>query len=288
MTGFWRNRHMTNRSFVTPFLLAGVLCLSACQSGIKIEPVGVAPSPVKAAEGVARTTDRVTSEAVVHLRDQLTQNELAKAALADRLALYDWQGHQQIDQADARYQRLLTIFDDVHQRSHLADMALVPVLVEKDVFQAYTMGGLEIVFYTGLTDRLSDDGLAVIIGHEMAHIATAHALEAISRDVVNLARDHHDHSRLSGFYAVESEYEADMVGLLYAALAGYDASKAAEIWETLSEVAGRPEFNLFTSTHPPDQARARRLKAQAAAIASLRGAEDWQQALICNPLYCAP
>ena len=135
-------------------------------------------------------------------------------------------------------------------------MALRPVLVDRDVFQAYTLGGLEIVFYTGLTQSLSDDGLAIIVGHEIAHITTGHALEAVSRDVVNLSHHEATSAELAGFYRIESEYEADMVGLLYASLAGYDASKAAEIWTRLSEVQLRPKFNLFTSTHPPDSARA--------------------------------
>ena len=261
--------------------------LGACQSGIKIEPVGVAPSPVMAAEAVPLRQDRVTSQAVLHLRDQLTQNDLAASALAERLAIYQFQGHEVLDKQAPEALRLQKIFDKVHQRSHLAAMALRPVLVDRDVFQAYTLGGLEIVFYTGLTQSLSDDGLAIIVGHEIAHITTGHALEAVSRDVVNLSHDHETSAELAGFYRVESEYEADMVGLLYASLAGYDASKAAEIWTRLSEVAMRPKFNLFTSTHPPDSARADRLSAMAQSIASLRGSKTWQTDLICNPLYCA-
>ena len=261
--------------------------LGACQSGIKIEPVGVAPSPVMSQEAVPLRYDRVTSEAVLHLRDQLTQNDLAGDALAETLAIYQFQGHEVLDEGTPQALRLQKIFDKVHQRSHLASMALRPVLVDRDVFQAYTLGGLEIVFYTGLTQSLSDDGLAIIVGHEIAHITTGHALEAVSRDVVNLSQDSTTPAELAGFYKVESEYEADMVGLLYASLAGYDASKAAEIWTRLSEVQMRPKFNLFTSTHPPDSARAARLSAMAQSIASLRGSDRWQADLICNPLYCA-
>ena len=263
-----------------------VLILGACQSGIKIEPVGVAPSPVMAAASVPLRQDRVTSQAVLHLRDQLTQNNLAADALSQKLAFYDWHGHELLDDGDPQAMRLQRIFTKVHQKSHLADMALRPLLIERDVFQAYTLGGLEIVFYTGLTQSLSDDGLAIIVGHEIAHITTAHALEAVSRDVVNLSQDRHSDSHLAGFYAVESEYEADMVGLLYASLAGYDASKAAEIWERLSQMQNRPKFNLFTSTHPPDGERAARLSEMASAIADLRGSPNWQQDLKCNPLYC--
>ena len=275
---------MSYRLWLVLLLMVG---LSACQSGIKIEPVGVAPTLVKAADAVPLSKDRVTAETVLHLRDQMTQNALAQKQLADNIAFYAAIGHPQIAEADKDYQRLKAIFDQVHQRSHLADMALKPILIERDLFNAYTLGGLEIVFYTGLTRRLSDDGLAMIIGHEIAHITTGHALEQVSRDIVNLSHSHKQDKKLSGFYAVESEYEADIVGLLYAVLAGYDGTKAGEIWETLSEIQNRPEFNLFTSTHPPDDARAQRLYDKAAAIAHLRGSENWRQDLRCNPIYCA-
>ena len=143
------------------------------------------------------------------------------------------------------------------------------------------------VFYTGLTESLSDDGLAVIVGHEIAHIAAGHAVEQVSRDVVNLDHNHSQEARLSGFYSVEAEYEADMIGLLYATLAGYDGRKAAEIWETLAGIRQSPKFNLFTTTHPPDALRDTRLRQQAADIMALRGTANWQDALNCNPLYCA-
>lgn len=261
--------------------------LSACQSGIKIEPVGVAPSPVKAAVAVPLKQDRVTKESVLHLRDQITQNQLATNALEEKLWAYQVRGFATLPQDDPKTLRLAKIFADVHSKSHLWEMPLKPVLVDRDLFQAYTLGGLEIVFYTGLTDSLSDDGLAIIIGHEIAHIATSHAVEAISRDVVNLQHNHNGEAKLSGFYAVESEFEADMVGLLYAVLAGYNGAKAEEIWNTLADVRERPKFNLFTATHPPDEARGARLAKQAAAIAHLRASENWQSDLVCNPLYCA-
>ena len=89
----------------------------------------------------------------------------------------------------------------------------------------------------------------IIIGHEIAHIATSHAVEAISRDVVNLQHNHNGEAKLSGFYAVESEFEADMVGLLYAVLAGYNGAKAEEIWNTLADVRERPKFNFVTTQH---------------------------------------
>ena len=268
-------------------LLSVLLTVSACQSGIKIEPVGVAPSPVKASEAVPLSEDRVTKESVLHLRDQMTQNELAAKALQLKLSSYRSRGYPLVNDGDDRARRLASIFAKVKSRSHLADMPLIPILIEKDIFQAYTLGGAEIIFYTGLTDRLSDDGLAIIIGHEMAHISTSHALEAVSRDVVNLDHYHHNDTRLSGFDAVESEFEADMVGLLYAVLAGYDGSKAAEIWNSLAQVQNRPAYNLFTATHPPDEARGARLANQASSIAHLRGSANWQNDLICNPLYCA-
>ena len=260
--------------------------LSACQSQIRIEPTGVAQSPVRSSEAVPLSKDRITSQRVLHLRDQLTQNKLAQSQLEEMLAGYASFGHRQITDDDPRMKRLQRIFDDVHQHSHLAGMPLVPILIEKNIFQAYTLGGLEVIFYSGLTESLSDDGLAIIIGHEIAHIAAGHAVEQVSRDVVNLSHDHHDDARLSGFYAIDAEYEADMVGLLYATLAGYDASKASEIWQVLMDVRAQDKFSIFTSTHPPDELRDERLRAQAAQIEHLNRSPSWQQDLKCNPLYC--
>ena len=266
---------------------AMVLALAGCQSQIRIEPTGIAQSPVKAADAVPLSKDRITADNVLHLRDQMTQNELAKQALEMRLASYQRQGFNEVPSDDKRMRRLEQIFEKVHLRTHLAKMDLRPVLIERDVFQAYTLGGLEIVFYTGLTDSLSDDGLAIIIGHEIAHIAAGHAVEQVSRDVVNLSEIATDEARLSGFYAIEAEYEADRIGLLYATLAGYDASKAAEIWETLGKIGHRQKFNLFTATHPPDEKRDIRLEETAKQIDHLHNSDDWRGDLRCNPLYCA-
>ena len=266
--------------------LAAIAVLGACQSQIRIEPTGIAQSPVRATDAVPLSKDRITSQRVLHLRDQLTQNKLAQSQLEEMLARYNVLGHRQITSTDKRMMRLQRIFDDVHQHSHLAAMPLKPLLIEKNMFQAYTLGGLEVIFYSGLTERLSDDGLAIIIGHEIAHIAAGHAVEQVSRDVVNLSKHHHEDARLSGFYAIDAEYEADMVGLVYATLAGYDASKAAEIWAKLSEIRDEPEFNLFTATHPPDALRGQRLSEQADKIEHLHHSPHWQNDLQCNPLYC--
>lgn len=274
---------------IAPRLSGLLLCLAmtACQSQIRIEPIGVAASPVRSAEAVPLSKDRITSERVLHLRDQLTQNKVAQDQLEEIVANYARIGHRQIMAPDDRALRLQRIFDDVHRHSHLADMPLKPLLIEKDIFQAYTLGGLEVIFYSGLTESLSDDGLAIIIGHEIAHIAAGHAVEQVSRDVVNLSHLHHDEARLSGFYAIEAEYEADMVGLLYATLAGYDASKASEIWQVLMDVRDTPKFNLFTATHPPDELRDERLTDQAKMIEHLHDSPQWQKDLKCNPLYCS-
>ena len=144
--------------------------LAACGSQIKIEPVGVAPSPVRAAEAVPRTQDRITAERVLHLRDQMTQNELAKTQLAIALHNYDIRGHRLINPDEAEMTRLQEIFTKVHQRSHLAQMALRPVLIEKDVFQAYTLGGWKWCFIQGLRKASQMTGWLSLSGMKL-HIS---------------------------------------------------------------------------------------------------------------------
>ena len=84
-------------------VLAGI---AGCQSQIRIEPTGIAQSTVKAADAVPLSKDRITADNVLHLRDQMTQNELAKQALEMRLARYQRQGFDEVASDDERMRRL--------------------------------------------------------------------------------------------------------------------------------------------------------------------------------------
>lgn len=244
------------------------------------KPYVALPSP----DDIRQKTDTVTKQPTLNLIPRANQrvqgDDLATAHLSD----YHRRGLNTYEYgADPRFVRLKRIFKDVHERSHLDQEPLRPILVERDQFQAYTTGGTIIIFYTGLTERLNDDELAMVVGHEIAHLAAGHVAEQSSRDLVNV--DLND-AQLLGSYSILNEHEADAVGMVYATLAGYDPEAAAAIWEALSHSHDQ-RLQLFNATHPSDTARARILGEKAALIKELRGAENWQVLRQCNPIYCA-
>jgi predicted Zn-dependent protease len=125
----------------------------------------------------------------------------------------------------------------------------------------------------------SDDELAVVMGHEAAHAIARHGAERISRAIavqavaaVAIASGEVD-PRLVGATAAaygllgetafsrSEESEADRIGLVIAADAGYDPRAAVGFWKKMAEKGGSkpPEF---LSTHPSDETRAKRLSRQ--------------------------
>lgn len=244
------------------------------------KPYVALPSP----DDIRQQTDTVTKQPTLNLVPRADQREQGDDLATRHLANYKRQGFNTYEAgSDPRFVRLARIFSDVHARSHLDTEALRPILIERDQFQAYTTGGTIIIFYTGLTERLSDDALAMVVGHEIAHLAAGHVAEQSSRDLVNVnAND----AQLLGSYSIVNEHEADAVGMVYATLAGYDPAAAAAIWEALSQTSDQ-RLQLFNATHPSDGERARILGEKAALISGLKHASDWQDLRRCNPIYCA-
>ncbi|MBV6418733.1 MAG: Beta-barrel assembly-enhancing protease [Steroidobacteraceae bacterium] len=106
-----------------------------------------------------------------------------------------------------------------------------------DQLNAYCMPGGKIMVYSGLVHKLSltDDELAAVIGHEMAH-----ALR--------------EHSR-------EQESEADIIGLELMARAGYDPRAAPGLWRKMAKVQNGGAPPQFLSTHPSGATRIAELEA---------------------------
>lgn len=153
-------------------------------------------------------------------------------------------------------------------------------LVRNDAVNAWCMPGGKIAFYTGILPVTKDEaGLAVVMGHEMAHAIAKHGgerlsqqllltLGAVSLDVALKEKPQQTKDIFMSVYGVGSslgtlaysrqhEYEADKMGLVFMAMAGYDPERAISFWESMAAKGGAnpPEF---LSTHPSD---ANRIKA---------------------------
>jgi len=150
-------------------------------------------------------------------------------------------------------------------------------LVDSPEINAWMLPGGKSAVYTGLLKvATSDDELAVVMGHEAAHAIAKHGAERMSRGVatqiafgVASATGEIDPAIVEAAavaygalgetaFSRSEESEADEIGLMIAADAGFDPRSAVGFWKKMSAVGGEkpPEF---LSTHPSDEKRANRL-----------------------------
>lgn len=151
-------------------------------------------------------------------------------------------------------------------------------LVEDDTVNAWCMPGGKVVIYTGILPLTRDEtGLAVVMGHEIAHAVANHGNERMSQGLMvemgsaalsKALEEKPEETRnlfLTSFglgtqigvllpYSRLHESEADHLGLIFMAMAGYDPRVAVNFWERMASNKGGapPEF---LSTHPSDRTR---------------------------------
>ncbi len=151
-------------------------------------------------------------------------------------------------------------------------------LVESEDINAWCMPGGKVVVYTGILPYTKDEtGLAVVMGHEIAHAIAEHGNERMSQMLayqlggtalgVALAEKPEETQKLwmTAFgvgaqlsvilpYSRLHESEADHLGLVFMAMAGYDPNAAIAFWQRMAQKKGSapPEF---LSTHPSDETR---------------------------------
>ncbi len=151
-------------------------------------------------------------------------------------------------------------------------------LVESDEINAWCMPGGKVVFYTGILPLTqSEAGIAVVMGHEIAHAVARHGNERMSQqlliqlggvalsEAVKTKPEETQMIFLAAYgagsqlglllpYSRKHEYEADRLGLMFMAMAGYDPNEAPRFWARMSQMGGSntPEF---LSTHPVSEKR---------------------------------
>ena len=160
----------------------------------------------------------------------------------------------------------------------LKDYSWEFTLVEDASVNAFCMPGGKIVIFTGILPVTKDEaGLAVVISHEVAHAVAKHANERISQQVLAQYGESAVSAILGGAsdktkqvgqavfglgaqyavmlpYSRKQELEADYLGMIFMAIAGYNPEIALPFWQRMSQSgeAGIPEF---MSTHPADATR---------------------------------
>jgi len=156
------------------------------------------------------------------------------------------------------------------------------VLVDDDQTKnAWCMPGGKIAFYSGILPMAkNEDGIASIMGHEIAHAVARHSAERTSRAILmdagtyalerfvlgtnmsGYSRELYGQVRQLGLelpFSRSQESEADYLGVIFMSLAGYNTEESYKVWERMKEEGGAGPAE-FWSTHPSPDNRIKKLK----------------------------
>lgn len=157
-------------------------------------------------------------------------------------------------------------------------------LVNSKEANAWCMPGGKIVVYTGILPLTqTENALAVVMGHEIAHAVAEHGRERMSSEMKrqlggtvlsvllatkapetrNVFLSAYDVGTQLGFALPHSrgqELEADRLGLTYAALGGYDPREAVVFWQRMKSAGGGQRPPEFLSTHPAEENRIKQIQ----------------------------
>ena len=160
------------------------------------------------------------------------------------------------------------------------------ILIDNDkIKNAWCMPGGKIAIYTGILKvTKNEDGLAAVMGHEIAHAVAKHSIERASRSLLlNVGTTAADifsggaisrTSRATGVdvagmlrtfgidnpFGRKQETEADYLGLIFSSLAGYDIRESVKIWERMQKENKGQEIPEWMSTHPSSSKRIQSLR----------------------------
>ena len=167
--------------------------------------------------------------------------------------------------------------------AEIANFAWEFSLVQGAEVNAFCMPGGKVVFYEGILPLTKTEaGIAVVMGHEIAHAVAKHSSEQISQqmllqygaaitDVLAANKSEIVRGSINTLYGIGTqvgvalpfsrthEYEADRLGLIFMAMAGYDPSEAVGFWERMAAANTSTPLE-FLSTHPSDANRIAKMK----------------------------
>jgi predicted Zn-dependent protease len=229
-------------------------------------------------EGVAvghasRLSQLVPAAEVEKAAAQQYNELLQQAATKHSLAPAD---HPQLQRIRAVAQRLIAQAPQWNARA--ASWKWEENLIGSNQINAFCMPGGKIVFFSGIIDqlKLTDDEIAMVMGHEMAHALREHARERMAKgELTNVGANvlvqvlgmgqvgqmltGYGAQLLSLKFSRSDESEADLVGMELAARAGYDPRAAITLWKKMGQ-ASKASSPQWISTHPSDSTRIAQLQ----------------------------
>jgi Zn-dependent protease with chaperone function len=252
-------------SLLTPLFLALTLGLAACSSTTESGAVGASRSQLLLVS--SEELNAMAEQAYAKLKSEAS----AKGALNTDAAML-----ARVRAVAARIQPQTAVF-----RRDAPGWQWEVNIIESEQLNAFCMPGGKIMFYTGLVRKLnlSDEEIAVVMGHEIAHALREHSREQVSlataaqtaigigtqllglgggaSQITGAAYEALVASRFSRAH----ETEADRVGLELMARAGYNPQAGVTLWQKMGSATGSgggtPDF---LSTHPSDSSRVQQIQ----------------------------
>ena len=213
---------------------------------------------------------------------QLYENVKMKAKLSkDKKTL------SQIKEIGARIQESVSnYFDSLNEKNPTENFQWEYILIDNEkIKNAWCLPGGKIAVYTGILEITQNThGLAVVMGHEIAHAVAKHSIERASRSLIlNVGTTAADifsggaisrTARATGVdvagmlrtfgidnpFGRKQETEADYLGLIFSSISGYDIRESVKIWERMQESYKGKEIPEWMSTHPSSKRRIETLK----------------------------
>ncbi|MCK4678133.1 MAG: M48 family metallopeptidase [Bacteroidales bacterium] len=237
---------------------------------------------------IACSTIPITNRKSVHLLPNSMMLSMSIASYQDFLSQ-----NPPLPSSDDRVQEVRKVGNDISQgvirflnenemTDRVNDFTWEFNVIEDETVNAWCMPGGKIVFYSGILPVAEGlNGIATVMGHEIAHAVAQHGNERMTqqlaiymgavtldyalanepektRDIFFLA--YGAGSQLGSLaYSRTHEYEADKLGMVFMAMSGYDPAYAIDFWQRMTQIGGGkpPEF---LSTHPSDENRVKALQ----------------------------
>ena len=213
---------------------------------------------------------------------QIYENVKRKAKLSD-----DKKQLQEIKEIGSKIEESVSAyFNSINAKDPTYNFQWEYILVDDDkIKNAWCMPGGKIAIYTGILKITKNkDGLAAVMGHEIAHAVAKHSIERASRALVlnvgTAALDIFTGGAISNTrrttgvdvagmlrrfgidnpFGRKQEREADYLGLIFSSLAGFDIRESVKVWERMKEAHKGQEPPEWMSTHPSSANRIESLK----------------------------
>ena len=252
------------KKYLVPLAVAAALLVASCASSTEGGAVGASRSQLLVVSSAE------LDQMAVQNYNKLKAEAAAKGALNTDAAMLN-----RVRAVAARIEPRTAVF-----RADAPRWQWEVNLITSDEINAFCMPGGKIMFYTGLIRKLSlsDDEIAVVMGHEIAHALREHSREQVSQAVAaqtaisigtQLLGLGDGASQITGAayealvatrFSRSHENEADRIGLELMARAGYNPQAGVTLWQKMTSSGGAGGGD-FLSSHPSDSSRVAQIQA---------------------------